>query len=192
MRLYLGLVHYPVYNKNYHRIASAITTFDLHDIARVCKTYDIKKFFVITPLDDQRELVERVRMHWTEGFGANYNGNRKEAIELISVSPSLEHAVDSIAGLEGERPLLIATDANVQRTKAISYEDAKKILQEEKIVFLLFGTAWGLDKEVLVGADYILDPIEGRSGYQHLSVRAAAAIIVDRLAGREQQILTLN
>jgi len=188
MRLYIGLVHYPVYNKNYQRIASAVTTFDLHDLSRLARTYDVRQYFVITPLDDQKELVERVQRHWTEGWGAEYNQNRKEAIELVSVSPSLEKAADSIADLEGEVPLLVATDASKQKERSISYEKAREIIRQERVVFLLFGTAWGLDKTVLDHVDYILDPITGRTGYQHLSVRAAAAIIMDRLAGREDTI----
>ena len=188
MRLYIGLVHYPVYNKNYQRIASAVTTFDLHDISRLARTYDVRKYFVITPLDDQKELVERVQRHWTEGYGAEYNRNRKEAIELVSVSPSLEKAADTIADLEGEAPLLVATDASKQKKRSISYEKARDIIRQERVVFLLFGTAWGLDKTVLDHVDYILDPITGRTGYQHLSVRAAAAIILYRLAGREDTI----
>ncbi|MBW1901687.1 MAG: RNA methyltransferase [Deltaproteobacteria bacterium] len=183
MRLYIGLIHFPVYNKNYQKIASAITTFDLHDIARLARTYDVRKFFVITPLDDQRALVERVQRHWTEGYGAGYNRHRKEAIELIAVKPSLERATDSIADLEGEAPLLIATDASRQKGRSASYERVKDIIQNGKTVFLLFGTAWGLDKTILDRADYVLDPIMGRAGYQHLSVRTAAAIILDRLAG---------
>ncbi len=184
MRLYIGLVHYPVYNKNYQRIASAITTFDLHDIGRLARTYDVRKFFVITPLDDQQALAERVRRHWTEGYGAEYNGDRREAIELVAVVPSLERAVDAIADMEGEAPLLIATDASRQNERSISYEKARGIIQDEKTVILIFGTAWGLDKAVMNRADYVLDPISGRTNYSHLSVRTAAAIILDRLAGR--------
>ncbi len=182
MRLYVGLIHYPVYNKNHQKITSAITTFDLHDIARLSRTYDAGKFFVITPLDDQRALVERVQRHWTEGYGAGYNRHRKEAIERIAVEPSLERAADSIADLEGEAPLLIATDASRQEGRSVSYEDVRNIIQDDKVVFLLFGTAWGLHETVLDRADYVLDPITGRTGYQHLSVRTAAAIIIDRLA----------
>ena len=137
MRLYIGLLHYPVYNKNYQRIASAVTTFDLHDISRLARTYDVRQYFVITPLDDQKELVERVQRHWTEGWGAEYNQNRKEAIELVSVSPSLEKAVDSIADLEGEAPLLVATDASKQKERSISYEKTREIIRQERVVFLL-------------------------------------------------------
>jgi hypothetical protein len=185
MRLYLGLVHYPVYNKNHQRIAAAITTFDLHDLARVARTYDVRKFFVITPLDDQRTLAEQVRSHWTEGYGARYNRDRKEAIELISVVPSLERALEVITEKEGEAPLLIATDASEQKNRPLSFKKARGILQNEKPVIVVFGTAWGLDTAILGRADYILEPVLGRTGYNHLSVRAAAAIILDRLAGIE-------
>ncbi len=186
MKLYIGLVHYPVYNKHLQIIASAVTTFDLHDIARAARTYDIKKFFVITPLDDQRELVERVKHHWTEGYGAAYNEKRKEAISLMALAASLEEAIQDVTAREGGRPLLIATDAAVQAEhRSISYKRLRQVLQEGKGVLLLFGTAWGLDKTVMDLADYILYPVTGRSGYQHLSVRAATAIILDRLAGKD-------
>lgn len=183
MRLYIGLVHYPVYNKNYQRIAAAITTFDLHDLARLAKTYDARRFFVITPLDDQRTLAEQVRSHWTDGYGARYNQDRKEAIELIAVVPSLERAMETIAEKEGETPLLIATDASEQKNRPISFNKARGILQDEKAVIVIFGTAWGLDTAILGRADYVLEPVLGRTGYNHLSVRTAAAIILDRLAG---------
>ena len=49
---------------------------------------------------------------------------------------------------------------------------------------IMFGTAWGLDKEVVDLADFILDPVEGGTNYNHLSVRTAAAIILDRLVGK--------
>ena len=183
MRLYLALLHYPVYNKHQRIIASAITTFDLHDISRLAKTYGVKRFFVITPLEDQQKLVERVIRHWTSGYGATYNPFRKEAFELVTISPSLESCTKSMLDLEGERPLLIATDASKQNGRPISYAEASKIVLSERVVALLFGTAWGLDKEVYGHADYILDPIDSGSGYNHLSVRSAAAIILDRLAG---------
>ena len=186
MRLYIGLLHYPVYNKNFQRIASAITTFDLHDLSRIVRTYGVKKFFVITPLKDQQRLAERVLKHWITGYGARYNRYRKEALELITISPSLEASIKEIVETEGEEPLLIATDAGKQKARSITYSKAKEILNSEKIVIIIFGTAWGLDKEVINRADYILDPIQGNTDYNHLSVRTAAAIILDRLTGRYQ------
>jgi hypothetical protein len=184
MRLYIGLLHYPVYNKNYERIASAVTGFDLHDLSRLAKTYGVRRFFVITPLEDQQKLARRIIKHWTEGYGASYNVHRKEAFDLISINPSLEECIGEISGLEGDSPVLIATGATRRNTKGLTYAEAKNMVRSDRPVFVLFGTAWGLDEEVFEEADYFLYPIEGDSGYNHLSVRSAAAIILDRLAGR--------
>lgn len=184
MRLFIALLHYPVYNKNYQIIASCITSFDLHDLSRLAKTYGVKRFFVITPLKDQQALVERIFWHWTAGHGARYNPNRKEAIELISIVSSLEDAVNQVRKIEDEKPLLIATDASRMERKSLTYLSAIDILNSGRAVILIFGTAWGLDKEIMSRMDYMLEPIEGNTDYNHLSVRTAAAIILDRLAGR--------
>jgi hypothetical protein len=184
MRLYIGLVHYPVYNKNRDIIASAITSFDLHDLSRLAKTFGVKRFFVITPLEDQQELAGRILRHWTLGYGATYNRFRKEAIQLVSITPSLDKGVEEIASVEGETPLLIASDASRKAQKILTYSGAIEILDSGRTVFLLFGTAWGLHEEIILRADFMLEPIQGDDDYNHLSVRTAAAIILDRLSGR--------
>lgn len=183
MRLYIGLLHYPVYNKNYQRIASAITNFDLHDLSRLARTYDVKRFFVITPLEDQRKLAERIVRHWTIGYGARYNKYRKEAFERLAVVSSLETSCQKISSMEGEPPQVIATDASAHGGESITYAHAAEILHSGRVALLLFGTAWGLAGEVIKEADYLLEPIQGPADYNHLSVRTAAAIILDRLAG---------
>jgi len=183
LRLYMGLIHFPVYNKNYDRIASAITTLDIHDLARLAKTYGVKRLFIVTPLNDQQNLTRRILGHWIEGYGGQYNRHRKEALELVCVVPDLERAVEEIREIEGKTPLIVATDASNQKDRSMSYEKARGIIQEDKTVILLFGTAWGLHEEVMKKTDNILDPVAGKTGYNHLSVRTAAAIILDRLAG---------
>lgn len=183
MRLYMGLIHFPVYNKNYERIASAITTLDIHDLARLAKTYGVKRLFIVTPLDDQQDMARRVLRHWIDGYGGQYNRHRKEALELVCVVPDIERAVAEIGETEGEAPLIIATDASNQKDRSMSYKEARSSIQEDKAVILLFGTAWGLHEEVIRKSDNILDPVSGKTGYNHLSVRTAAAIILDRLAG---------
>ena len=60
-------------------------------------------------------------------------------------------------------------------------------IRNEKPLLMLFGTGWGLSKEVLDIADHRLAPIQGASAYNHLSVRSAAAIILDRLLGRSDE-----
>jgi hypothetical protein len=184
MRLYIGLVHYPVYNKNREKIASAITNFDLHDLSRLARTYGARRLFIITPLINQHVLAERISAHWTSGYGAGYNIHRKEALETIKVISNIEEAVDAIREAEGEQPLLVATDASRQPERGINYSGLREILGSERTVFIIFGTAWGLHEDVLKMSDLILDPIEGNTDYNHLSVRTAAGIILDRLAGR--------
>ena len=63
------------------------------------------------------------------------------------------------------------------------YEAARQRIRQGEPCLLLLGTAWGLAPEVLAGADGVLPPISGRTGFNHLSVRSAAAILFDRLLG---------
>ena len=45
----IALLHYPVYNKNKEIVASSVTNFDIHDIARCARTYGINKYFIVHP-----------------------------------------------------------------------------------------------------------------------------------------------
>jgi hypothetical protein len=45
------------------------------------------------------------------------------------------------------------------------------------------GTGWGVTETILAQADHALEPIQGGTDYNHLSVRSAAAIILDRVLG---------
>lgn len=183
MRLYMSLVHFPVYNRNDEKIPSAITTLDIHDLARLARTYDVRRLFIITPLLDQQRLAKRVLKHWIEGYGSRYNRHRKEALECVSVVDSLDESIAWIQQMEGETPIAIATDAADHKERSISYAEARETIWRNQVVELIFGTAWGLHEEVIQQADRVLAPVSGRRGYNHLSVRAAAAIILDRLAG---------
>ncbi|UCG81847.1 MAG: RNA methyltransferase [Desulfobacterales bacterium] len=181
----MALIHHPVYNINGEVIASAVSNLDLHDISRAAKTYGVRAFYVVTPLEDQRKLVERIVSHWTEGAGAKYNPDRCEALKLIRVAVSLEAVWDDIAR-EGEgEPATVVTDAR-PHARNINYGALAEMIQGKHPYLLLFGTAWGLTREFIDKADYILAPITGRSGYNHLSVRSAAAIVLDRLLGRNR------
>ena len=90
--IHLALVHFPVYNKTGEVIVSSVTTLDIHDISRACRTFGVGTFYVITPLKTQQELVHRLIGHWLEGFGAEYNPTRKEALLKTVVKNNLEEA----------------------------------------------------------------------------------------------------
>lgn len=182
--LYLALIHHPVYNKNGEVIASAVSNLDLHDISRAAKTYGVQAFYIVTPLEDQRELVERIMSHWTEGVGARYNPDRREALRLIRVAVSLDAVLDEIASKGKGVPVTVVTDAR-PNPRNISYGALAEMLGGKDPYLLLFGTGWGLTREFIDKADYVLAPIMGHTGYNHLSVRSAAAIVLDRLLGRK-------
>ncbi len=180
--LYVALIHYPVVNKNGETIASALTNLDLHDISRAAKTYGLKAFFVVTPLEDQKDLIKRIISHWTEGIGAQYNPKRRSALELIRVHDTFSDVLDRIAASEGMDPITVATCARTYSGN-ISYPKFRAMLNNGMPYVLILGTAWGLAEEFICAADYVLEPIAGKTGYNHLSVRSAAAIILDRLLG---------
>ncbi|MFO7986055.1 MAG: RNA methyltransferase [Desulfatiglandaceae bacterium] len=190
MRLYMGLVHFPVYNKDCRRIASAVTTMDLHDLARLARTYGVKQLFIVTPLEDQKALVQRVLTHWQEGYGARYNPDRKEALQRVCVSTSLERAIGDVSAWEGVAPVVVGTDASAAGEHMLSYGEARHMIRENRAVMLIFGTAWGLHLDLINAMDHVLMPIAGVNGYNHLSVRTAAAIILDRLVGDTPQAVS--
>ena len=174
-----------MYNINGEVIASAVTNLDLHDISRAAKTYGTGTFYVVTPLEDQRRLVEQIVSHWTEGLGAKYNPDRCEALRLIKVAVSLDDVRDDIARNGECAPATVVTDAR-PHARNISYDALAEMIKGEHPYLLIFGTAWGLTQEFIEKADYVLAPIIGRSGYNHLSVRSAAAIVLDRLLGKDR------
>jgi len=180
--LYIGLVHHPIYDKRKEVVATAITNFDIHDIARCAKTFGVGGFFIITPLESQVQLAERIIRYWVEGPGAVYNPTRKESLSLVRVERTIDEADRVISDLWKKEVKRVATGAS-PHPKNIAFDLFKKLLRDETTpYFILFGTGWGLTREVKDDSDYVLAPIEGK-GYNHLSVRSAVAIILDRLLG---------
>jgi hypothetical protein len=181
----VALVHYPVINKNREPIASAVTPIDLHDIARASRTYGIQRFYVVTPLEDQKRLTRQVIGHWVTGVGGEYNPTRKEALELISIADTVDEVLADMEQREKGKAKTVVTCAK-QQPGSISFGRFQEMLKVDTPPYLLiFGTAWGLSPQFIESADYILEPIKGNTDYNHLSVRSAASIILDRLLGRD-------
>jgi len=180
--VFVGLVHHPVYDKQKDVVAAAVTNFDIHDIARCARTYGLGGFYVITPLESQVLLTERIIRHWVEGAGSSYNPTRKESLSLVRVTRSIDETDRELTSLWGKKARQIATGAS-PHPRNIGFESLRKLFEDRETPFLiLFGTGWGLTQEVKDSSDYVLAPIEGK-GYNHLSVRSAVAIILDRLVG---------
>jgi len=188
--VYCGLVHYPVKDKTGEIVSTSVTPIDIHDIARTCRTYGIKKYFVISPHPAQNEAIRKMLDFWDGGAGKKYNANRAEALSLARLTESIEEAVERVIREEGESPEIWATSARFEGG-TLGHIEARSVLQGEKTrpVLLLFGTGWGLSDEVTESADFRLAPVKGASdGFNHLSVRSAAAVMLDRLFGNGRSL----
>jgi tRNA (guanine37-N1)-methyltransferase len=183
VRVYVALLHYPVYNRSGHVVCSAITNLDIHDIARAARTYGVSGFYVITPLEEQQLLLDRLLRHWREGYGARSNPHRKAALELVTVAASLPEALALVTREVGMEPELWGTGA-ATTGPILTYSEARERIHQGRPAVILFGTGWGLSREVLRIATCLLPPIHGATSYNHLSVRGAAAVILDRLLGQ--------
>lgn len=179
--LSIALVHHPVLDRQGSVITTALTSLDLHDMGRLAKTYGLRKFFIVHPIEGQRELAERVRSHWVRGSGAKRIPTREAALEIVEVVPSLEELYASFGGRE--RVEVYTTAAQAREGKTLGYREARERIERgEGEALILFGTGWGLADSVLEEADFRLAPISGvGSDYNHISVRSACAIVLDRL-----------
>lgn len=184
-QLSIALLHHPVLNKTGEMIGSAVTNLDLHDISRAARTYGVSDFFVATPYEDQRVLINEIVDHWQNGHGASANPARKEALAIVRPVMDLQEIMEALSDKYGTKPLVIATSARPQ-PKEISFTELRHNLNGNKSpVLLIFGTAHGLAPEIIDQADGVLPPIGAKSDYNHLSVRSAVSIILDRLASKD-------
>ncbi|MDI9369794.1 MAG: tRNA (guanosine(37)-N1)-methyltransferase TrmD [Synergistaceae bacterium] len=182
--VYVALVHHPVLDRRGERSTTAVTGLDLSDIARSCRTYGVDRFFVVTPLASQRELVQTMRRHWTEGGGAAVSPERSEAMRLIKTVSSVERALEWVTKREKLAPTLIGTSAKDTPGSFHWLEAKRRVLREGRPVLFIFGTGSGLHEEVLSLCTICLSPLSGgMDGFNHLSVRTAAGTVLDRFFG---------
>jgi len=188
--VYCALVHYPVRDRDGQPATAAVTNIDVHDLARSAHTFGLRGMYVVTPIDAQRALVERILEHWRSGAGKRRMPARSEALASCRVADSIAAVRASIERTHGQAPRVIVTAArsdaqDAQGAAAVSSFAALRaeLAGSHGPWLILFGTGHGLADEVLRAADVLLEPVHGVANYNHLSVRAAAAIIFDRLFG---------
>lgn len=190
--LFLCLLHHPVLDKAGKTSTVSLTNLDIHDMCRVSRTYELGGVLLATPLDDQRELGQRLLSHWTDGAGGRANPDRAQALRLGRMVTGLDEAVSWVASETGLGPRIVATCARTgyrpargrkERMIAFTPPGVVRGWLRETPVLLVLGTGHGLAPEVLTRADAIVSPVRGFSAYNHLPVRSAAAILVDRLLG---------
>jgi len=202
VRLNLGLVHWPVYDRNRKLVATNVTNLDVHDIARVSRVYGVERYFIIHPMRDQLSFVSRLLDHWRVGEGKVFNPMRATALTMVETAESVEQSIE-ILSRDGKRPLVVGTTArDIPGVERISFRIFRSFLNAEPLsaddvevwgprlkgfdsVLLLFGTGFGMTTELLSQCDLLLEPMRGAPplDYRHLSVRSAASICLDRLLG---------
>ncbi len=187
-KLAIALVHHPVLGRDGDILTTTITNLDLHDMSRSARTYGLEAFYVVHPFASQRLLSERIIGHWTDGAGGKRIPDRAKALKCLRVVPDLDAALsDMSSGAETSgSPELWTTAARAPGEAEVSFAAAREMLdQDGPPVLMVFGTGWGLASEVHERAALYLAPIQASkdSGFNHLSVRAACAICLDRLFG---------
>ena len=179
--LYVALLHYPVYNKAGKVVTTSIANMDIHDIARASRTYGVQNFFVVNPLSAQRDLAYEIVDHWRRGHGSVFNPHRRKAFELVRIKASLEEVKVEIQEQTGLTPGIIVTGAGFKENLLTCANLKKMIINNDLPYLLIFGTGSGITVELINNADYRLEPVRGSGDYNHLAVRSAAVIILDRI-----------
>lgn len=183
-RLAIGLVHYPIYDSQKNVVATNVTNFDIHDIARAARVYGVEKYYIIHPQKEQQMFVHRVLDHWRTGQGARYNAKRRTALTMVETASTLDEAINDWGVPDC---LKVATHARaVEGAQFYSFKSLHHALHvEKKPCFLIFGTGFGLTDEFMKSCNGVLESIRGAppEDYRHLSVRSAVSICLDRVMG---------
>jgi hypothetical protein len=181
-RLAIALVHRPVLDKEGLVVTTALTNIDVHDLARSGRTYGCTDYFIVHPVEVQRELATRIVGHWTDGSSAKRIPDRKDALSIVRAVPTLEDAVTAL-GPASEVEVWVTAARVLPGKEALSFAAARERLESTSggPVLLVFGTGWGLAPEVIDRAHAVIEPIRGAGPWNHLSVRSACAIALDRL-----------
>ena len=183
-RVAIALVHHPVYDRHQDIVTTSVTSVDIHDIARAGRTYACDPYYIVTPILAQQAMVRRVTEHWVDGEGTKVDHPRVSAMERIQVVANLDAAVADMRTRHGVAPRIVATGAGF-KDGVTGFADLRRDIEcaIHPSWLIVFGTGWGLTAGLTDAADVRLEPILGRDGFNHLSVRAAVAIVLDRLLG---------
>ncbi len=201
LRRLLVLLHYPVTNRKGELIATSVTNMDIHDLSRTARTYACENYYVVTPVLEQHRILERMLEHWGRERSRDWHPDRYEALSRLRLEKTFE---DVLAHYARDQIDVVMPDARTlpgQVTGAMlkkrwandpvshdSCTETEMKIAQRPIKMIVLGTGWGIAPEFFFHVDTFMAPIygpEGGDGYNHLSVRAAGAVILDRLFGVE-------
>jgi len=180
----IALLHDLVCDRKGRVSVTSVANADIHDIARCARTFELRKFYIVTPILKQRIMVKKIIDHWRVGYGHIYNSFRAEAFSLVDLKESLDEVIEDVKNVSGRYPRIVLTGAGLTGELLSFGKLREKIFENEEPYLILFGTGWGFSENIFTRAHYFLAPIRGVNNYNHLSVRSAVAIILDRLLGR--------
>ena len=187
--LYVVLLHYPVINRHGQEVTTAVTNLDIHDIARTSRTYGAKRYFIVTPIRDQHEMIGRILGHWDKDSSQKEHPHRADALSVVRLVSTFAEVKAAIREETGEDAEVVLTDARKIEGQ-VSYADFRREWESNtartRPLAVILGTGWGVSESFYPEVHRILEPVYGpgrEEGYNHLSVRAAAAVILDRLFG---------
>ena len=186
-RTAVALVHHPVVDRDGAVITTALTNLDVHDIARSASTYGLAGYYVVTPVASQREKAAHIAAAWQEDAARDH---RADALALVRAEATLDDAIADLAARTRRPPLVVATSARDDAFPGIARTTPIALLAEAAYtgdpLLLVFGTGWGLDDRQISAVSRVLAPIRGGPAWNHLSVRSAVAIVLDRVFGRRE------
>jgi tRNA (guanine37-N1)-methyltransferase len=184
-RTHVALVHHPVVDRTGAVITTALTNFDIHDLARSALTYGLGGVHIVTPITSQRDKAAHIAKLWIDDAQGEH---RARALQLVRTAESIDAVIAELTALSGSAPLVVATSARHASFPAIVRTSPSALRAEASAspapLLVLLGTGWGHADELIPSVSRMLAPIEGTSDWNHLSVRSAAAVILDRLFGR--------
>ncbi len=192
-RTHLALVHHPVTDRTGALVTTSLTNFDIHDLARSTMTYGLAAYHIVTPITSQREKAEHIAHLWLEDQGSLKRrppptGSREGAMALIRTADAVDTVIAELTAEYGTAPLVVATSARADSFPSAERRTPEQLFAEASLradpLLLLLGTGWGLADHLIPSVSRLLAPIEGASDWNHLSVRSAGAILLDRLFGR--------
>ncbi len=186
MSVFIAVLHWPATDRFGNRIITSFTTLDLHDIARPAKTYDVSCYYIAHPVDAQREIIQRQIDYWTSEENKEKQFTRYESVSLVKLVYNYEEVIEDIISTTGKKPITVGTDARTY-PNTISYNTLSNMIKtQDKDFLIIFGTGYGIPKSLMDTFDFILEPVYGASDWNHLSVRNAVAIILDRLLSKNR------
>jgi hypothetical protein len=182
---FLVLLHHPMRNRHGEIVTTAVTNIDIHDLARTSLTYGMERLFLVTPIAEQHVLVKRIVDHWLTPESRAKHPDRAAALDRVELASTFGEVRERVMALSGAEPWVLMPDA-APIEGALDYPEASRLARtSERPATVVLGTGWGIAPEFYPQVDKFLGPILGSgSDYNHLSVRAAGAIICDRLFGR--------